>query len=88
MLAIIGAAVAAVTQILVGMLSDRRRLNGAAALSFTVQVRLPGLLRCCGSIRRRYSRSLAAAVVALQIAMNVAIGPYQAIIPDFCGEEE
>ena len=82
-LATIGAVVAAVTQVLVGFLSDsrRRRREPAARLLSS------GRRGRCGWIAFFYGAgsftALVVSYVVLQAALNLAIGPYQAIIPDF-----
>lgn len=85
-LAAAGAAVAAVVQICTGIFADRRRASGSRRSEFYVA----GSLFAAGAIVWFYSAAsfgeLIAAVVVLQIAMNVAIGPYQAVIPDFVPE--
>ena len=82
-LAAAGAAVAAVTQISAGILSDRRRARGSKRLEFHAT----GAVLAAGALIWFYAApafpQLVAAVIALQIAMNIAIGPYQAVIPDF-----
>lgn len=87
-LASTGAAVAAITQILVGILADRRRLHGSRRIEFYVG----GAAIACPVLFWFYAAptlaSLFAAVLVLQLAMNVAIGPYQAVIPDFVPERE
>lgn len=78
-----GAFAAALVQIAVGPFSDRWRRRGdrrtwfyvAGAAGAAVSV---VALYLVGSIG-----ALLAAFVALQVAMNLAIGPYQAIVPDF-----
>lgn len=86
-LAAAGAIVAAVTQIVVGIISDRRRTHGSKRLEFHGT----GAVLASAALIWFYAApsfaQLIAAVVALQIAMNVAIGPYQAVIPDFITEE-
>ena len=86
-LAIAGAATAAVTQIIVGIVSDRRRASGSRRIEFYVI----GSIVAAGALLWFYTApsfpQLVAAVVALQIAMNIAIGPYQAVIPDFIPDE-
>lgn len=87
-LASTGAAVAAVTQIVVGIVSDRRRGKGSRRIEFYTT----GALAAAGALLWFYLAptyaQLFAAVIVLQIAMNVAIGPYQAVIPDFVPDED
>jgi len=86
-LAAIGAATAAVTQIVIGVVSDRRRARGSRRIEFYIT----GAVIASCALFWFYSApvyaQLAGAVVLLQIGMNVAIGPYQALIPDFISEE-
>ncbi len=86
-LAAAGAAVAAVTQIVVGIISDRRRARGSKRLEFHGT----GAVLAAAALIWFYTApsfaQLIAAVIALQVAMNVAIGPYQAVIPDFITED-
>ncbi|HZZ65814.1 MAG TPA: MFS transporter [Candidatus Baltobacteraceae bacterium] len=81
-LAMAGAAAAAVTQIAAGIISDRRRTCGSRRIEFY----LSGAIAAAAAIFWFYSAhrfgELLAAFIALEIAMNVAIGPYQAAIPD------
>lgn len=83
-----GAAVAAVTQIAVGILSDRRRAKGSRRIEYYAG----GALAAAFALVWFYSApgyaQLFASVIVLQIAMNVAIGPYQAVIPDFVPDEQ
>ena len=87
MLAEIGAAAAAVTQIAAGVLSDRRRARASRRLEFY----LTGALAASAGLFWFYSApsfaQLVAALVLVQISMNVAIGPYQAVIPDFVPDD-
>lgn len=87
-LAAAGAAVAAVTQIVTGIISDRRHAAGSKRVEFHAA----GAFLAAGAIVWLYAAptfaQLAAAVIAVQVAMNVAIGPYQAVIPDFFGDAE
>lgn len=82
-LATTGAAVAALVQILIGRLSDRRRIAGSKRYEFYAA----GGVIAAGAVVWFYlTRSfpeLVASVVLLQIAMNIGIGPYQAAIPDY-----
>src|SRR5579872_1529700 len=82
------AAVAAVTQIAIGIWSDRRRMHGSRRIEFYasgVAIAVPALawFYLAPSLAQ-----LVAALVVLQIGMNVAIGPYQAVIPDFVSERD
>lgn len=82
-LAAIGAFVAMVTQLGVGPLSDRLRAQGFDRRAFYAAglvVAIPALWLFYGA--STYT-GLTLAFYALQIGMNVAIGPYQAVIPDY-----
>lgn len=88
LLASAGAAVAAVTQITAGIVADRRRARGSKRVEFYVSG--AGVAAC--ALLWFYAApdvaQLVAAVIVLQVAMNVAIGPYQAVIPDFLPDSE
>jgi MFS family permease len=77
-----GAIVAAAVQIVVGPWSDARRRRGSRRLEFYAV----GTFAAAVAIAAFYSaasfRALVFAFLGLQAAMNVAIGPYQALIPD------
>jgi MFS family permease len=81
-LATAGAVVAAVVQIIVGPWSDVRRDRGSRRLEFYVSGALAAAIAIAVFYSARSFEVLALAFVGLQAAMNVAIGPYQAIIPD------
>lgn len=87
LLAASGAAVAAVVQIITGVLSDKRRIDGSRRFEFYGA----GSVAAAAAVVWFYVApsfgQLIAALLVLQVAMNVAIGPYQAIIPDFVGDE-
>ncbi len=87
-LAISGACVAAVTQIAAGIISDRRRKNGSRRLEFYAC----GAFIGAGAVIWFYLApdfpQLAAALLVLQLGLNIAIGPYQAAIPDFIEESQ
>jgi MFS family permease len=82
-LAAIGASVAAVTQIAVGFWSDARRKRGSRRIEFYI----PGTIGGAAAIAAFYGAptfaTLTLAYVAVQATLNLAIGPYQAILPDF-----
>jgi MFS family permease len=82
-LATIGALVAALTQVAIGFWSDARRRGGSRRLEFYVVGALGGAAALAFFYSARTFVSLTVAFVALQAALNIAIGPYQAIIPDF-----
>jgi len=82
-----GALVATIVQLAAGALSDRelaRRGNRQAFYATGVALAVPALfwLYLAPNLA-----GLVAAFAALQIAMNVAGGPYQAIIPDYVRPE-
>lgn len=83
-----GAAIAAVTQIVMGIVSDRRRAAGSKRVEFHVTGAALGALALFWFYAAPAYAQLIAAVLVLQLAMNVAIGPYQAVIPDFFRDEE
>ena len=82
-LATAGAIVAAIVQVVVGFYSDARRRRGSRRVEFYVI----GAVGGAGAIGFFYGAhtlvALTIAYVAVQAALNLAIGPYQAIIPDF-----
>jgi maltose/moltooligosaccharide transporter len=82
-LAISGACVAAVTQIVAGIISDRRRKNGSRRLEFYACGAIVGAAAVIWFYLAPDFRQLAAALLVLQLGLNIAIGPYQAAIPDF-----
>ena len=82
-LATIGAATAAVVQILIGIFSDARRRKGSRRIEFYAVGAAGGAAAIAFFYEAHTFLALTVAFVALQAALNVAIGPYQAIIPDF-----
>lgn len=82
-LAISGACVAAVTQIVAGIISDRRRKNGGRRLEFYACGSIAGAAAVIWFYLAPDFRQLVAALLLLQLGLNIAIGPYQAAIPDF-----
>jgi MFS family permease len=78
----IGALAAAVTQLVVGPLSDRLRRDGQGRAGFYVAGTLLGVPAVIAFFIVTNIGALAGAFVALQLALNVIIGPYQAIVPD------
>lgn len=78
-----GACVAALTQICIGIWSDHRRRAGSRRVEFYVAGSVAGTAALFGFFEARTLLQLAAAFAAVQLALNVAGGPYQAIIPDF-----
>lgn len=82
-LATAGAVVAAGVQILVGLWADRRRRDGSRRIEFYTIGAFGGVIALVSFYDADSLTALAAAFVAVQATLNVAIGPYQAIIPDF-----
>lgn len=78
----LGALAAAIVQIVVGPWSDALRRNGNNRSGFYVTGAAAGAFAIVGFYVAANTAELLAAFVALQIALNVAIGPYQAILPD------
>jgi MFS family permease len=86
-LATYGAAVAAIVQVLVGPWSDGRRRNGSRRIEFYAAGAVVSAAAIVGFYVAGTFASLTAAFLVLQAAMNVATGPYQAIIPDVVRRE-
>jgi MFS family permease len=82
-LATAGALVAAITQVVVGFWSDARREHDSRRVEFYVFGAIGGAAALIFFYDARTLVGLTVAFIALQAALNVAIGPYQAIIPDF-----
>ncbi|MBV8149134.1 MAG: MFS transporter, partial [Candidatus Eremiobacteraeota bacterium] len=82
-----GAIVAAVVQLVVGPWSDARRTHGSRRLEFYAV----GAIAAAVAIAFFYSAAsfgvLVLAFLGVQAGMNVAIGPYQAIIPDLVARD-
>lgn len=87
-LAISGACVAAATQILAGIISDRRRKNGSRRLEFYATGALTGAAAVIWFYVAPNFAQLVAALLVLQLGLNIAIGPYQAAIPDFVEDSQ
>ncbi len=83
LLAIAGATVAAVTQIAAGVVSDRRRIRGSRRTEFYAIGAFAGAAAVIWFYLAPTYWQLIAALAILQLGLNVAIGPYQAAIPDF-----
>lgn len=82
-LATAGAIVAAIVQVAVGFYSDARRRRGSRRLEFYVVGALGGAVAIECFYGAQTLAALAMAFISVQAALNLAIGPYQAIIPDF-----
>lgn len=82
-LATMGAATAAIVQILIGIASDARRRKGSRRIEFYVAGAVGGTAALVAFYDAGTFLALTMSFIALQAALNVAIGPYQAIIPDF-----
>ncbi len=82
-LATVGAIVAAIVQVVVGFRSDARRREGSRRIEFYAIGALGGAVSLALFYDAATIVSLTIAYVAIQASLNVAIGPYQAIIPDF-----
>jgi MFS family permease len=78
----LGALVAAVTQLTAGPLSDRLRRSGDKRIRFYVIGSLCGAAALLALYDARSIPQLLAAFLALELGMNLLIGPYQAILPD------
>jgi MFS family permease len=77
-----GAIAAAVTQLVVGPWSDRVRARGRGRGAFYLAGVVGGAFALPCFFIASTPPLLIASFMALQIALNVAIGPYQAIVPD------
>ncbi|MGA2761449.1 MAG: MFS transporter [Candidatus Cybelea sp.] len=86
-LATAGAIVAAIVQVVVGFYSDARRRGGSRRVEFYVAGALGGAVAIEFFFGARTLAALTIAYIAVQAALNLAIGPYQAIIPDFVDRE-
>ena len=82
-LAAAGAFTAVVMQLIMGPLSDRLRSGGRDRRVFLISGALAGCIGIFGFFLAPSFAWLFSALVFLQIAVNAAIGPYQAIIPDY-----
>jgi MFS family permease len=82
-LATAGALVAAIVQVVVGFWSDARRRGNSRRIEFYVIGAIGGAAALVFFYEARTFVALTAAFIAIQATLNVAIGPYQAIIPDF-----
>lgn len=82
-IAALGALAAAIVQITVGPLSDRLRAHGDRRIAFYAGGAAVAAIAVVALYLATSLFALLISYVVLQIAMNVAIGPYQAIVPDF-----
>lgn len=82
-LAASGAVVAAIVQVLVGFWSDARRARGSRRLEFYTAGAFGGAAAIAWFYAAPSFVQLCLAFAAVQATLNLAIGPYQAIIPDF-----
>lgn len=82
-LATLGACVAALTQIVIGTWSDRRRARGDRRIGFYAFGAIAGAIAIYTFYEARDVAALTIAFIAVEFALNIAVGPYQAIIPDF-----
>ncbi len=77
-----GALAAALAQLVVGPLSDRMRRAGHGRIGFYIAGALLGAVAVVVFYFVPTLGALVMAFVALQLALNIIIGPYQAIVPD------
>lgn len=87
-ISVAGAIAAAVVQLIVGPISDRARRNGGRRLSFYIIGGIGGALAALAFYNASSIVALTIGFVALQAALNVAIGPYQAVLPDFVAAKQ
>lgn len=83
LIAAVGAIVATIVQLLVGPLSDRSRERAGTRIAFYrtgVVLAVPAIIWFY--LAPNYT-NLVAAFFLVQVAMNIATGPYQAVIPDY-----
>lgn len=86
-IATVGALVAAVVQIVVGPLADRRRTRGSRRIEFYVAGTAIAAAALLWFYLAPSFAQLIGAFMLLQLGMNVATGPYQAVIPDYVAPE-
>ena len=82
-LAAIGAITASIVQLIMGPLSDDLRRKGTDRRWFFIVGAAGGSLGIFAFYLAPSFAWLAASLVFLQVGVNIAIGPYQAIIPDY-----
>ncbi|HVS45922.1 MAG TPA: MFS transporter [Verrucomicrobiae bacterium] len=78
----IGAGVAAVVQIVAGTISDRRRARGSRRIEFYLVGTAVGAVGIAWFYLAPTLAQLTVGFSIVQLGLNVAIGAYQAIIPD------
>lgn len=83
LIATAGAIVAAITQIAIGPLADARRARGSDRIEFYIGGALAAAVAIIWFYQASSFVELIAAFLLLQLALNVATGPYQAVIPDY-----
>jgi MFS family permease len=82
-----GAIAAAVTQLIVGPWSDRVQRARASRSAFYIAGIGAGAPAVIAFFAAPTAVTMIAAFVALQISLNTAIGPYQAIVPDTMSDD-
>jgi MFS family permease len=82
-----GALAAALTQLIAGPISDAMRRRGNKRLAFYAAGAVGGAAGVLAFYAASDIRGLAIAFAIVQVAFNVVIGPYQAILPDFVETE-
>jgi MFS family permease len=78
----LGAAIAAIVQIVAGTLSDRRRKRGSQRIEFYVVGTLVGTIGIGWFYLAPTIAQLTIGYAILQVGLNAATGAYQAIVPD------
>ncbi|MDQ2680844.1 MAG: MFS transporter [Candidatus Eremiobacteraeota bacterium] len=87
LIATAGAVVAAITQIATGPLADARRARGSNRIEFYIGGALVAAIAIVWFYSAASFAALVGAFLLIQFALNVAIGPYQAVIPDYIALE-
>jgi MFS family permease len=83
-----GAVAAAIAQLLVGPWSDALRRSGAGRAPFYIAGAAAGAAATLAFFMASNATLLLVTFVALQLSLNVAVGPYQAIVPDLLRDEK
>ncbi len=86
LIATAGAIVAAITQIAIGPLADARRARGSNRIEFYIGGAAIAAIAIIWFYDAASFSALLSAFLLLQLALNVATGPYQAVIPDYVSE--